>query len=277
MNIVDNSLDNLCKKVKIDSSDKEFAKFEHLITVTNQAYLKIALKEFEKVKDNNPKKKIKSNFQFLLNLYNKHLREHQVMFLLLNIFETAIRSKAAVELSKKYSSVNNDDWLHVSSLTPNKIIKPLNEAIKKIKQDGEDETKLDSYEIFDYIMLGQLKSIYVDFWSDLSHLFQAKTVNGIHFNQMGKNKFKGIFEEIRKARNDNAHHKPFHKTRKRRHEIIEDVELILIHIGFNLEDAINNIDPSHKIIRLKYSKDKKKKRDLSDILKCIFKSVKQCK
>ena len=61
-----------------------------------------------------------------------------------------------------------------------------------------------------------------------------------------------LFEDIRKVRNDNAHHKPFHRTRPRRHKIIEDVELILLHIGFNLKEAINNIDSEHKIIKLKY-------------------------
>lgn len=252
MDILDNSLNNLCNKLQITNKDKEFSKFEHLITVTNQAYLKIALNEFESIKKKNPKKEIKSNFNFLIKLYNKHLREHQVMFLLLNIFETAIRSKAVVELSKKYSSTNNDDWLQDNTLTPPKIKNPLNEAIKKIRQDKEDETKLNSFEIFDYIMLGQLQSIYTDFWTDLSHLFDQKTINGHTFNKIGKNKFKTLLNEIRKARNDNAHHKPFHKTRKRRHEIIEDVELLLLHIGFNLENAINNIDPSHKIIKLKF-------------------------
>ena len=106
----------------------------------------------------------------------------------------------------------------------------------------ENINNLDSFEIFDYIMLGQLQSIYIDFWNDLSHLFLAKTINGINFPQIGKRAFEKTFEEIRKARNDNAHHKPFHKTRKRRHQIIEDIELILIYIGFNLNDAINNID-----------------------------------
>ena len=128
----------------------------------------------------------------------------------------------------------------------------LQEAKNKIIQDGEDINNWDSFEIFDYIMLGQLQSIYKDFWNDLSHLFIAKTINGINFPQIGKRTFEKIFEEIRKARNDNAHHKPFHKTRKRRHQNIEDIELILIHIGFNLNDAINNIDSQHKIIKLKY-------------------------
>ena len=101
-------------------------------------------------------------------------------------------------------------------------------------------------------MLGQLKAIYIDFWSDLSHLFEEKTKHGHLLPKIGRNKMKTMLEEIRKSRNDNAHHKPFHKTRKRRHQIIEDIELILTHIGFNLNDAINNIDPSHKIIKLIY-------------------------
>lgn len=253
MNILEKSLENLCNKLQITKNDIEFAKFEHLVTVTNQAYLKVALNEFEHIKKENPNKALESNFEFLMRLYDKHLREHQVMFLLLNIFETAIRSKAAVELSKKYSSPNSDDWLLNPNLIPQKIERPLQEAIIKIRQDGEDATSLDSFEIFDYIMLGQLKSIYIDFWADLAHLFGEKNKNGCTISQIGKNKMKILLDEIRKARNDNAHHKPFHKTRKRRHQIIEDVELILLHIGFNLKDAINNIDPSHKIIKLKYS------------------------
>jgi len=254
LNIYEKSLDDLCNKLQITNSDTEYHKFEKLITVVNQAYLKIALNEFSHIKTTNQEKVISSNFNFLMSLYNKHLREHQVMFLLFNIFETAVRSKAVIELSLKYSSTGNDDWLHNISLIPRKMEKPLQEAIKKIIHDGENVNNLDSFEIFDYILLGQLQSIYVDFWSDLSHLFQAKTIDNINFPQIGKRTFEKLFEDIRKSRNDNAHHKPFHKTRQRRHQIIENIELILIHIGFNLEDAINNIDPQHKIIKLKYSK-----------------------
>lgn len=252
MNLIDSSLENICNKIKITQEDNEYKKFQHLVTVTNQAYLKIALKEFSNLKKQHSDINISSNFNFLMKLYNKHLKEHQVMFLLLNIFETAIRSKAVVELSKKYSTVNQDDWLHNESLTPNKFQSPLIEAIKKIKQDDEDPANFDSFQIFDYIMLGQLKAIYIDLWADLSQVFEEKTKNGQTLPKLGKNRIKSMLNEIRKARNDNAHHKPFHKTRKRRHQIIEDIELILAHIGFNLHDAINNIDPSHKIIKLKY-------------------------
>lgn len=101
-------------------------------------------------------------------------------------------------------------------------------------------------------MLGQLQSIYIDFWGDLSHLFDQKTINEKGLPKIGKRNFEQIFENIRKSRNDNTHYKPFHKSRKRRHQTIEDIELILLHIGFNLKEAINNIDPQNKIIKLKY-------------------------
>jgi len=79
-----------------------------------------------------------------MKLYDKHLREHQVMFLLFNIFETAIRSKAVSILSVKYSTSNNDNWLLDDTITPIKIKRPLEEAIKKIKQDKEDELNFNS-------------------------------------------------------------------------------------------------------------------------------------
>jgi hypothetical protein len=199
LDLLSASLKNLCDKLQINKNDYEFKKFEHLITVTNQAYLKIALNEFAHIKKENPKKEIESNFNFLMKLYNKHLREHQVMFLLLNIFETAIRSKAVSILSKKYSSPNSDNWLLNNNITPNKIKRPLEEAIKKIKQDKENELHFNSFEIFDYIMLGQLQSIYVDFWSDLSYLFDEKTITNIELNKIGKNSLKNLFDEIRKA------------------------------------------------------------------------------
>ena len=81
-----------------------------------------------------------------------------------------------------------------------------------------------------------------DFWNDLSHLFVSKTINGINFHQIGKLAFEKTFAEIRRSRNDNAHYKRFNKTIRRINQIIEDIELILIYIGFNLNDAINNID-----------------------------------
>ena len=94
--------------------------------------------------------------------------------------------------------------------------------------------------------------MYSAFWNDLPFLFEEKTFKGHKLKKVGKKAITLMLESIRKSRNDNAHHKPFHSSRKRRHEIVEDIELILAHLEFNLDDAINNIDPQHKIVKLKY-------------------------
>ena len=251
MNLHDKALNHLCETIGIEKKHPEYSKFSQVINLVNQAYLKIALKEYERIRSVNPAKEVESEFDFLMALYNKHIREHQVMFLLFNIFETAIRSKAAVELSKIYSNPSQDDWLHIEMLMPSKIKHTVDKAKEIISQDSENFAGMDTFEVFDYILLGGLKTLYYTFWSDLSYLFEEKEFKGHTLSKIGKRPMEAMMESIRKARNDNAHHKPFHKSRKRRHMIVEDIELILAHLNFNLADAVNNIDPDHKIIKLK--------------------------
>jgi len=261
MNLHNKTMKLLEEKLQIDASDKEYAKFKQLITVVNNAYLKTALYTFSKHAQNE-NFKVNSKFDYLMKLYNQLQKEHQVMFLLFNIFETAIRTKAAFELSLKYSTDNSDDWLHDPLRTPNKITTKLHKAKEYISHDNEDFETLSTSDIFDYIMLGDLKFIYLDFWSDLQHLFKTKNYKGHTLQEIGKQRFKDIIEEIRKARNDIAHHKPMHRSRKRRYKLIEDVEYILLHIGFNLEDAVNNIDPHHQIIKIGYYENANKVKKL---------------
>lgn len=252
MTLHDKVLHELCTALNIYNTHPEYTKFAKAGDLVNQAYFKIAIKEFTHIKTSNPAKVIESDFDFLMGLYNKHIKEHQVMFLLFNIFETAIRSKAAIVLSEKYSLENQDDWLHNPSLVPSKIQHTLDKSKEIITLDGENILLMDTFQIFDYILLGGLKTLYISFWADLSDLFEEKTFKGHDLKKIGKKSMTLMLESIRKSRNDNAHHKPFHGSRKRRHEIVDDMEFILAHLGFNLEDAINNIDPQHRIIRLKY-------------------------
>lgn len=88
-------LSELCFRLKIDAAHPEYLKFVKAGKLVNQAYFKIAIHEFAHIKVFNPAKSIVSDFDFLVSLYNKHIKEHQIMLLLFNIFETAIRSKAA--------------------------------------------------------------------------------------------------------------------------------------------------------------------------------------
>ena len=61
MNIYDKSLNDLCANLQITKSDKEYYKFEKLVTVVNRLF-KIVLKEFNYIKTKNPKKK--DSFKF---------------------------------------------------------------------------------------------------------------------------------------------------------------------------------------------------------------------
>ncbi|MFA6137890.1 MAG: Abi family protein [Sulfurimonas sp.] len=251
----------LIEKLEINSTDKEYKKFEQLITVVSIAYLKTAIYTYH-AHSKKPDFSVSSKFDYLMNLYNQLLREHQVMFLLFNTFEIAIRTKAAYELSKKYSTPDTDDWLHNGEKTPDDIKPPLKKPKENISKDTKDIRELSTFEIFDYIMFGDMISIYIAFWNDLKHLFEKKTYKGHQLREIGKKKLIEMLHEIRKARNDNAHHKPLHKKRKQRSKLIEDIESILLHIGFNLDEAINNIDPHHKIIKIGYYENINKVKNL---------------
>ena len=252
MNLHQNIMSFIEEKLQINSEYYEYDKFCHLITVVNIPYLKTAIYTFsEHLKDENIS--IDSKFDYLMHLYNKLLREHQVVFLLFNLFETALRSKLAYELSSKYSTQNMDDWLHNENKIPKKIAKVILPKIKEfILQDNGNFEQMSTYEVFDYVMFGDLKSLYFDFWKDLDYLFEKKKHKGHILHEIGKVRFREMLDHIRKARNDIAHHKPLHKSRKKRYKLIEDIEYILLHIGFNLEEAVNNIDPEHKIIKIGY-------------------------
>jgi hypothetical protein len=119
-----------------------------------------------------------------------------------------------VVLSQKYSSPNQDDWLHNPSLVPTKIQHTLDKSAEIIQLDGENTHNLDTFQIFDYILLGGLKTLYIAFWSDLAELFEEKEYKGNKLKQIGKKSMTTMLESIRKSRNDNAHHKPFHSSRK---------------------------------------------------------------
>ena len=68
--------------------------------------------------------------------------------------------------------------------------------------------------------------------------------------------FTDRFERINKYRNNLYHGNPGTSGWR---QIIEDIEDILVQLNYNLEDAINNIDPEHKIINLKYQYSLSKK------------------
>ena len=61
--------------------------------------------------------------------------------------------------------------------------------------------------------------------------------------------FESKFNRINRYRNELYHGNPGTSGWR---QIINDIENVLVHLGYNVEDAINNIDPNHSIISLQY-------------------------
>lgn len=122
----------LRQKLKINTANPDYKKIEEAIGVLNVAYLKVAANEIYGMLDHGVK--ICSKYALLLSVYNKHIREHQVMFLLFSIFENAMRSKAAITLSTSYSSRHSDDWWKDISSMNKDMIKPIGEALIKLQK-----------------------------------------------------------------------------------------------------------------------------------------------
>lgn len=187
-----------------------------------------------------------------MTVYNKLIREHQIMFLLLNIFETALRSTAAKIISDSYSHANQDNWWKDISNLDRNLLNPVNKAVIQLHKARVDLSTANTFDLFDTFTFGQLETIYKNYWNIFSVLFVAKPYRTHSLPQLIKSRFLKNMNDIRLARNDVAHHKPINYTRRRRQDLIHDMELILRHLNFNLEDTINGIDPLHTIVTLRY-------------------------
>lgn len=252
MNLIDIVLPEIKSNIGINTRNSEYQKIKDATSVLNIAYLKLASEEMKYYMQNNPSHNINSKFEYLMGTYNKLIREHQIMFLLLNIFETALRSKAAITISGNFSTANNDDWWKDISTLEKDLLDPVNKAVQHLHRDNINLSSVNTFNLFDTFTFGQLGYIYKNYWSLFHLLFTAKTYRTYSFSQITQSIFLQKMKYIRLARNDVAHHKPIDYTRRNRRDLIHDMELILRHLNFNLEDTINGIDPLNSIIHLRY-------------------------
>lgn len=239
--------------LKLDSSTDDFRKIQNSVEITNVAFLKVAVKKLEHLlKD--PKNKDRNNlFDRLMKLYNGRIREHQVMYLLMHIIETTLRAKAASVISKQFSTNETDDWWHDMRKIDKRLLEPLMLGMKSSHRQNLNPEDMHTFEFFDSITFNQLLNVYSNFWSVFKNNFEAKEYKGHSLPILSKKQFDAKLNHIRNARNDIAHHKPInHSDGRKRKDLIEDIELILCHLGFNLNESVNDIDPNHKIIKLKY-------------------------
>ncbi|RLA78262.1 MAG: hypothetical protein DRG78_15560 [Epsilonproteobacteria bacterium] len=252
MNLIDIVLPEIKSNLRINARNSEYQKIKDATSVLNIAYLKLASEEIKYFMQNNPSHNINSKFEYLMGTYNKLIREHQIMFLLLNVFETALRSKAAITISSQYSAVNSDDWWKDISMLDKNLVDPVNKAVQQLNKSNHNLSTVNTFHLFDTFTFGQLEHMYKNYWSTFQTLFTQKNYRTYTLPQISYDMFTHKMKNIRLARNDVAHHKPIDYTRRRRQDLIHDMELLLRHLNFNLEDTIDGIDPQHTIVNLRY-------------------------
>jgi hypothetical protein len=252
MSLIDVVMPEIKANLGINNRNPEYQKIEDAASVLNIAYIRLASEEIKYFMRRSPQHRIDSKFNHLMRVYNKLIREHQIMFLLLNIFETALRSKAAILISDHFSTHQDDWWKNITLLDKN-MLDPINKAVQQLHKSNINLSTVNTFDLFDTLTLGQLENIYKNNWGILQSLFEEKTYRSYTLPRITKQIFTDKIGFLRNARNDVAHHKPIDYSRRGKRDLIEDIELILRHLNFNLEDAINGIDSLHTIGSLRYA------------------------
>lgn len=212
------------------------------INVLHFWYLWGACKEAQKLLEKN---QIENDlFGLIMRIYSKRRKNHQANFLLLHCYENALRSTLAVKVSKLYNT-NQDDWFLQSS-TQNAKLQSLIKIVKR--RCKVVDSQMNTWQVFDNFYLIDLEEILIDHWGEFSHIFKdTKSYKGQELPIWGtKDHLKTKLSQIRKARNEIFHNKPTKIKFKR------DLEILLLRLGYNLEDAID-IGDIKEAITLQFS------------------------
>lgn len=243
--------EKICQILTIDFTlihDTENMKIHKAVGVLHKDYLIAAAKEARQVIK---KGRVANKYGLMVKIYNRKLKEHQVLVMLIQLFEVAMRTQAAIVLSHKYSSALQDDWyfLTPANAKHRKLQKKIGDRALMLHQTITPATS--SIDMFNMLMMGDIQSIYENNWSDLKYLFQNTTYK---YNSIAplheKAMFVARFERIKQYRNKLFHGNPGSSGWQ---QIIYDIEDIMIQLHYNLYDTINNIDPHHRIIHLQYT------------------------
>ncbi len=241
----------LCRLLRVDDALMENStnkKIYKASSVLHKQYLLNAAIEAQKIIE---KTEVQNKYELMISIYNRKQKEHQVLVMLIQLFEVAIRTQAAVVLSNVYSSAGQDNLFFAADR---------NAKHRKLKQKIRNRAQLlnevltpatSTIDMFNMLMMGDIQGIYKDHWSHLKHLFQnatykRNTITPLHTKAM----FDTRFERIRVYRNSLFHGNPGHTGWR---QVIRDIEEIMVQLQYNLSDTVNSIDPHHRIITLQYS------------------------
>ncbi|OYD78421.1 hypothetical protein CAV8706_1416 [Campylobacter avium] len=203
------------------------------IKVLHFAYLWGACKEAKIILQKDSQATNANLFTLIMKLYTKRRKAHQANFLLLHCFENALRSTLAVCIANLYNT-SCDDWFitQKANIQQKAGLKFIFKMLQKRKNNFK---KLqNTWEVFDCLYLVDLEDIISFHWSELSHIFKdSKQYKNQELPSYGtKEHLITKLSQIRKARNEIFHNKPTKIKFKK------DLEIILLRLGYNLEDAI---------------------------------------
>ncbi|MBX1885438.1 hypothetical protein [Campylobacter peloridis] len=221
------------EKLFINYNLKNDFKFRMIkgLNVLHFGYLWGACKEAQKILEKN--QECKDLFELIMKIYSKRRKNHQANFLLLQCYENALRSTLAVKIANLYNELE-DNWFRFGN---NDVFNfALKNLLKKVKNRCQ---KIDDYkntwQIFDNFCLIDLEEILIDHWKEFAYIFKDKKIykNQILPSFGTKEHLKTKLSQIRKARNEIFHNKPTKIKFKK------DLEILLLRLGYNLEDAID--------------------------------------
>jgi len=250
MEIQKNLYTQICRILTIDYTlfdEKENQKIFKSVSVLHKEYLISSAREARSIIN---KDDIDNKYNLMIKIYNRKIKEHQALSLLIQLFEIAMRTQAAIILSNKFSTPNQDDWYWID---------PSNSKHRKLKNKISNRAitisktitpNMTTFDMFHMLTMGDVKGLYISHWGTFKDLFINTTYKNNTITPFStREMFESKFNRINTYRNELYHGNPGTNGWR---QIIDDIENILVHLGYNVEEAINNIDPNHTIISLAY-------------------------
>ena len=245
-----NLYNKICRILTVDYTlfeRKENQKIYKAVSVLHKEYLISSAREARSITN---KDEIDNKYNLMIMIYNRKIKEHQALSLLIQLFEIAMRTQAAIILSNKFSTTDNDNWywIDTSNSKHQKLMNKIsNRAITISKTITPNMT---TFDMFHMLTMGDVKGLYISHWGTFKDLFtnttyKTNTIAPFTTREM----FNSKFERINNYRNELYHGNPGSSGWR---QIIDDIENILVHLDYNVEKAINNIDPNHAVISLRY-------------------------
>ena len=161
----------ICRILTVDYNlftHRENQKIYKAASVLHKDYLLNSAREARSIIN---KKEINNKYNLMIRIYNRKLKEHQALVLLIQLFEIAMRTQAAIVLSKKFSTIDNDDWYWINA-SNNKHQKLINKISNRAITISKIITpNMTTFDIFHMLTMGDVRGLYISHWGTFKGLF----------------------------------------------------------------------------------------------------------